>query len=92
MSEFDPASPERLRQSAEILRTDGMKGEPIAAWHYQSAAAAADRIEELERRWDALPWKEMENHIEWWEEHRDAFRPTRSLEILCKILAAREEA
>lgn len=47
--EFDPASPERLRQSAEILRTDGVKGLPIAYWHSESAAAAADRIEELER-------------------------------------------
>ena len=43
------------------------------------------RIKELERRWNNLPWEEMENHIEWWD------RPTRSLEIILKILAAREE-
>jgi len=55
---------------------------------FQAAILVEDmwkRIEELERRWDALPWEEMENHIEWWD------RPTRSLEIILKILAAREE-
>jgi len=60
--------------------------------HSAEVVTLKRRIKELERRWNDLPWEEMENHIEWWEEHRDAFRPTRSLEILCKILAAREEA
>ena len=52
MSEFDPASPERLRQSAKILWDDGVTGKPIAAWHAEAAEAAADRIEELTRERD----------------------------------------